>query len=189
VADIRAAGVLFVAGGRVLLLKRAATDKDHPNTWGLPGGHIEEDENAAAAATREVREETGFSYTGPKRRLWTSDDGFVVFGASLDKPFRPALNAEHTAARWAPFDDLPTPLHPALAKELAAMPKIAQDKLIEGSSNAARSKNIATEIQAGKDPKQAAAIAYSVQRKASDGASRHPALDALHRIAADCLRR
>lgn len=34
----------------------------------------------------------------------------------------------------------------------------------QGSSKEALSKNIETEIKAGKDPKQAAAIAYSVQR-------------------------
>ena len=39
--------------------------------------------------------------------------------------------------------------------------------LIKSKSKAARSKNIATEIRAGKKPAQAAAIAYSVQRKAS----------------------
>lgn len=38
--------------------------------------------------------------------------------------------------------------------------------LIKSKSKKARSKNIATEIKAGKDPKQAAAIAYSVPRKA-----------------------
>lgn len=38
--------------------------------------------------------------------------------------------------------------------------------LIKSSSNKARSANIGKEIAAGKDPKQAAAIAYSVQRKA-----------------------
>jgi hypothetical protein len=37
--------------------------------------------------------------------------------------------------------------------------------LSTGTSNAARSKNIATEINAGKDPKQAEAIAYSKQRE------------------------
>lgn len=37
--------------------------------------------------------------------------------------------------------------------------------LQQGSSEAALSSNIATEINAGKDPKQAAAIAYSVQRQ------------------------
>ena len=38
--------------------------------------------------------------------------------------------------------------------------------LIKSTSKKARGKNIATEIRAGKDPKQAAAIAYSVQRDA-----------------------
>lgn len=39
------------------------------------------------------------------------------------------------------------------------------DRLIESGSKKALSKNITTEIKAGKDPKQAAAIAYSVQRE------------------------
>jgi hypothetical protein len=38
--------------------------------------------------------------------------------------------------------------------------------LTKSSSNKALGRNIATEIRAGKDPKQAAAIAYSVQREA-----------------------
>ena len=37
--------------------------------------------------------------------------------------------------------------------------------LKEGSSKATISENIGKEIDAGKDPKQAAAIAYSVARK------------------------
>ena len=37
--------------------------------------------------------------------------------------------------------------------------------LKEGHSQKTISKNIGTEINAGKDPKQAAAIAYSVARK------------------------
>jgi hypothetical protein len=37
--------------------------------------------------------------------------------------------------------------------------------LEQGSSKAALQHNIATEVKAGKDPKQAAAIAYSVQAK------------------------
>lgn len=39
------------------------------------------------------------------------------------------------------------------------------DKLIESSSEEAFSKNIATEIKAGKDPKQAAAIAYNIKKE------------------------
>lgn len=40
-----------------------------------------------------------------------------------------------------------------------------EDKLIQSGSEEAFKKNIATEIRAGKDPKQAVAIAYSVQRE------------------------
>lgn len=40
--------------------------------------------------------------------------------------------------------------------------------LIEGSSEKALHENIATEVKAGKDPKQAAAIGYSVQRENRD---------------------
>ena len=45
----------------------------------------------------------------------------------------------------------------------------ARDELVQGKSDAARSENIATEVRAGKDPKQAAAIAYAVQRRAGTG--------------------
>lgn len=39
--------------------------------------------------------------------------------------------------------------------------------LIKGKSKQAREKNIKTEIAAGKDPKQAVAIGYAVQRRAN----------------------
>ena len=41
--------------------------------------------------------------------------------------------------------------------------------LVKSASKGAFRKNIAAEIRAGKPPKQAAAIAYSVQRKAKKG--------------------
>lgn len=41
--------------------------------------------------------------------------------------------------------------------------------LVKSTSNKARGENIRREIDAGKPPKQAAAIAYSVQRKAKAG--------------------
>ena len=40
-----------------------------------------------------------------------------------------------------------------------------KDKLIQSSSEEAFNKNVATEIKTGKDPKQAAAIAYSIQKE------------------------
>lgn len=116
----RAAGILFVQGGRVLLLKRAETAQDAPGTWAFPGGGIEPGETPEAAARRELQEECGYAYEGPLAPLYTSSDGFQCFGAAVAHPTAPMLNDEHTAARWAPFDDLPQPLHPGMA-ELAQL--------------------------------------------------------------------
>lgn len=122
----RAAGILFVQGGRVLLLKRAETAQDAPGTWAFPGGGIEAGETPEAAARRELQEECGETYAGPLTSLYTSRDGFQCFGAALQQPFTPTLNDEHTAAQWAPFDDLPQPLHPGMA-EIPAPPSLATD--------------------------------------------------------------
>lgn len=154
-----AAGILFVHDGYVLLLKRAGAP--HRGTWGFPGGGIEAGETPEQAARRETREEIGMTYDGPLRSLWVSPDGFECFGAALDERLPVELNHEHSAARWAWFDELPSPLHPSTIEELSKMP------LIEGKSDKVRSENIGKEIGAGKDPKQAAAIAYSIQRKAA----------------------
>ena len=46
------------SGGEVLLLRRASSHND--NTWGLPGGNVEEgDPDLLATATREAAEEMG----------------------------------------------------------------------------------------------------------------------------------
>jgi 8-oxo-dGTP pyrophosphatase MutT (NUDIX family) len=51
----RAAGGVVVAGGRMLLLDRPSRGEVR-----LPKGHIEADEDAQAAALREVTEESGY---------------------------------------------------------------------------------------------------------------------------------
>ncbi|KAL8829556.1 MAG: hypothetical protein Q9170_006109 [Blastenia crenularia] len=46
----------------ILLLKRAAHEKDYPNVFEIPGGKVEDsDENIEHAVKREVLEETGMS--------------------------------------------------------------------------------------------------------------------------------
>jgi len=50
--------------------------------------------------------------------------------------------------------------------------------LVKGKSNKARSENIRREVNAGKPPKQAEAIAYAVQRKMKDcGITQSPVLE------------
>lgn len=101
-ATQRAAGILFVTpDGKVLLMRRTA--HDCPGCWALPGGGIEEDENAEEAARREVLEETEFKYDGPLT-LWTrrvlNGVDFTTFAAKLEQEFTPALNDEHDGAMW-----------------------------------------------------------------------------------------
>lgn len=182
-----AAGIMFTHAGRVLWLKRRPSAVQG-GRWGFPGGMIEPNETAEDAARRETKEETGFDYTGPLTPLFTTKDGFQCFGVALPEAYVPTLNDEHTASRWAAYDNMPEPVIPSTLEELAAMP------LIEGKSDKARSENIVTEIKAGKDPKQAAAIAYSVQRKAGgkdraakDGYDVQAALMALTGIADSCM--
>lgn len=45
--------------GEILLQKRAASKKKHPNKWGLTAGHIDSGETIEQATKREVLEEIG----------------------------------------------------------------------------------------------------------------------------------
>jgi 2-phosphoglycerate kinase len=51
-------------------------------------------------------------------------------------------------------------------KKLQHESEVINMPLSKGKSKKSLQKNIATEVKAGKDPKQAVAIAYSVQRQA-----------------------
>jgi 8-oxo-dGTP diphosphatase len=79
-----------VRGGSILVAQRAG-DQHLPSTWEFPGGKIDEGEEPADAALRELREETGlaasvaepllvFVHDYPDRRL--RFHAFVVTDAS-----------------------------------------------------------------------------------------------------------
>jgi 8-oxo-dGTP pyrophosphatase MutT (NUDIX family) len=95
----RAAGVLFYTPeGRVLLMRR--TDGQG---WAIPGGSLEQGEDAETAARREVVEETGYAHEGAlglwtRRQLWDVD--FTTFRARVDAEFAPTLNEEHDRWCW-----------------------------------------------------------------------------------------
>jgi 8-oxo-dGTP pyrophosphatase MutT (NUDIX family) len=186
-AKAKSAGIIFFAGDRVLLMKRDSLANEG-GSWDFPGGGMEPGESPKQAARRETAEEAGFDYDGPLLKVMKMSNGYVAFAALLDEPFVPVLNDEHTEYVWATFDDLPTPLHPTTRKELR---EIENMPLIEGKSDKARSENIATEVKAGKSKAQAAAIGYSVQRKAEHAQDDKDAfrqnLDNLHCIANDCM--
>ena|SRR3989344_6743716 len=52
-----AGGIVLNARGEVALVQSG-----HDNFWGFPKGHIDEGENALAAARREIAEETGLEH-------------------------------------------------------------------------------------------------------------------------------
>ena len=113
--SVRAAGLMLVADGEVLLCRRMDTGE-----WAFPGGHIEDGETPHDAAQREAFEETGREIGGDaifhSRRNRDGVD-FTTFRIDSDK-FAPTLNDEHSGYVWAALDSLPEPLHPGVAVAL-----------------------------------------------------------------------
>ncbi|WP_037094701.1 NUDIX hydrolase [Rhizobium leguminosarum] len=93
--------------GSILLARRSAGRKMHPDRWSLPGGHVEDGEDAETAMRRELIEEIGVTPT-----RWQFAGKFVSEGLagasavfhvySVDQwQGRPRLiDDEHTELRW-----------------------------------------------------------------------------------------
>ena len=56
---------MLVSGGAVLLCHRSTDRQWYPDTWDLPGGHIEPGESAERALVRELQEELGIALVEP----------------------------------------------------------------------------------------------------------------------------
>lgn len=99
--------IVYTDNERILWLKRTKDD-----TWGFPGGHVEDGESAIEGAIRESREEvlhvpeTGLQliYEEGKVRLFGCNDG----------EFEPELNDEHSEYVWATIENAPEPLFPKI---------------------------------------------------------------------------
>jgi len=100
----------------LLLLERAR--EPMAGTWQPVFGHVEEGETSAAAAARELREETGlaegagltalFAVEGARGFYLPETDEIVLsprFAALAGAGWEPALSDEHTASRWVAVTD------------------------------------------------------------------------------------
>jgi 8-oxo-dGTP diphosphatase len=127
------AGFALTSQGKILLLKRSPKT-NHPNKWGLPGGHIEDGESPLEGAHREAEEEMG-GLPSVMRAAGEYDlkrDGrrYIAFHYELTpeaaEGFEPVLNFEHTAWEWMDFARaMQMSLHPPAR---LALEKIMSDK-------------------------------------------------------------
>jgi 8-oxo-dGTP pyrophosphatase MutT (NUDIX family) len=109
---VKAAGVLTIADGAVLFLRRG-NGGDHPGEWAFPGGHIEPGESPEESARRETLEETGYE---PDKliEIGKVSDGAVEFTTFYHecRPFEVQLSDESTGYLWSPMGSWPEPMHP-----------------------------------------------------------------------------
>ncbi|GMH40763.1 hypothetical protein BSKO_08667 [Bryopsis sp. KO-2023] len=123
------AGLVIFSGEKVLLLRRAPHSKN-PETWGLPGGNMDDDDlSLYETALREAKEEMG----GYPNALDVAGIITTLRGHHLDKrydvyivriteqeqsSFAPVLNEEHTDWRWFSVLELVAQknLHPVVKK-------------------------------------------------------------------------
>ena len=111
IVDVYAVRYSPAAGLECLVLRRAQGSRC-PGSWEAVHGHIEPAESPAAAALRELREETGLA---PARlyNLSRMESFYLhrtdivalipVFVAFVQAAGQPQLGAEHDAAEWLPF--------------------------------------------------------------------------------------
>ena len=121
---------------RVLLIRR----KKDPfaGSCSLPGGFVDEGERLAAAAQRELEEETGLKVSGLKQMYTFGDPGrdprgwtvSVVYLAHVDPAgLMPNAADDADAVSWFPLDELPP-----LAFDHAAILAMARARLAKPRS-------------------------------------------------------
>ncbi|RFB92016.1 DNA mismatch repair protein MutT [Rhizobium leguminosarum bv. trifolii] len=125
----------LIGKGAVLLARRSSERRTHPDRWSLPGGHVEDGEDAETAMRRELLEEIGVT---PQRWLFTgkfiseSPPGsfatFHVYHVDRWHGSPRLIGDEHTGLRWF------------TAAEIECETELAPPQLVEMLLNLLRAK-------------------------------------------------
>lgn len=98
-----------------LLLLQSTKLKSEPETWGVPAGKLEKNENAEEAARRELFEETGISVDDSSQiqslgALYMRKPGidyvYHLFCVNLDNVPSITLSNEHQDYRWSSPEEI-----------------------------------------------------------------------------------
>lgn len=122
--------IILAKSTKKILLPHRSSYVQEPNTWGVWGGAIDEEEDPKTAAQREVKEEAGYDGIAEmiplsvfEKKTKKGTFKYHNFLAIIDKEFEPKLNNEHAwetqGYKWVDFGDWPEPLHFGLQSLLA----------------------------------------------------------------------
>jgi 8-oxo-dGTP diphosphatase len=114
----RSAGVFFYSNSTNRFLYLLRTDSKNPNTWGIPGGKIEQGETLFEGIIRECEEEIGYFPNSAKlipiQKFINHSFTYHTFYCKVEEEFIPRLNDEHCGYAWVTEGQYPKPLHPGL---------------------------------------------------------------------------
>jgi 8-oxo-dGTP diphosphatase len=143
-----AAGLLIIDGGKVILQHRAPWTHEG-DSWGIPGGARNSEEDAVQAALREAREEANLDAADVSPiGLYVDDHDGWAYTTVVAHPLRElspvAANAESVTVQWHDIAEVSTlPLHTGFAAAwqhlydvppalyLVVSDKAASDPLVE----------------------------------------------------------
>ena len=99
--------IVMNTDNEVLLLQRSSNDEFMPSKWCLPGGHVDDGEEFATAAKRELFEEVGLECNLIQIAERDSDYEAQYFYALVKgRPTGVIDNDEHFHVEWVPLDKI-----------------------------------------------------------------------------------